>query len=144
MGLPIVRIAAGVFRAAAKIVGVDVLNEAAKTVEALQMTPEQEQAFKVAVMEHERELRQLDIEEIKTAMGESLAMIGSSDKYISRARPTGLYIAYVCTAAMAVALIAGKHIDATAILTLMGPLYGAQGYYMHLRTKEKLNGGNGD
>lgn len=106
--------------------------------------PELRAAMQAELHEHEKAMKALSVEELKTVLSETQLMVQSDDKYIARARPTGLYIAYLCSVALAAALIFGVKLDAAAILTLMGPLYGAQGYYMHLRTKEKMNGGNGN
>lgn len=144
MGFPIIGIAAKIIKAAAGVLGVDSVKDVVDAIQGNKLTPEQRLAIETATQEHEKEMRQLDIEELKEVMSETSLMIQSNDKYVARARPTGLYVAYSCSIAMVIALITGTHIDAAAILTLMGPLYGAQGYYMHLRTKEKMNGGNGD
>lgn len=103
-------------------------------------SPELRAQLQQAFLGHEAEMRRLGIEELKAVMSESLAMISSPDKFVSRARPTGLYIAYISTLALIIALITQVPIDPVAILTLMGPLFGAQGYYIYNRTREKLNG----
>jgi len=143
MAFPLLKLLPTVLRTVGKVVGIDIFDKAADAITGVQLTPEQQAALEQAMLVHEREMRALSIEEMRTVMSESLAMISSSDKYVARARPTGLYIAYLCTLALVVALVAQVKIDPAAILTLMGPLFGAQGYYMHLRTKEKMNGGNG-
>lgn len=137
MGFPIINIASKIIKAAAGVLGVDSVKDVVDAIQGNKLTPEQRLAIESAADEHEKEMTEL-------ALSETNLMIQSEDKYVSRARPTGLYVAYVSSIAMVIALISGTHIDAAAILTLMGPLYGAQGYYMHLRTKEKMNGGNGD
>lgn len=144
MAIPILGPILKIVKAAAGILGVDSVKEVFDAITHDKLTPEQRVALETAVMANRKEMRQLDIEELKTVMSETSLMIQSDDKYVKRARPTGLYVAYACSIAMTIALIAAVKIDAAAILTLMGPLYGAQGYYMHLRTKEKMNGGNGD
>lgn len=137
MGLPIINIASKIIKAAAGVLGIDSVKDVVDAIQGNKLTPEQRLAIENATNEHEKEMTDL-------ALSETNLMLQSQDKYVSRARPTGLYVAYACSVGMVVALITGTHIDAAAILTLMGPLYGAQGYYMHLRTKEKMNGGNGD
>ena len=59
------------------------------------------------------------------------------DKYVSRARPTGVYVSYLVALGFSGALIAGVQIDPTAILTLIGPLIGGSAFYTHKRTQEK-------
>ena len=143
MAFPLLKVLPKVLQTIGKIIGVDIFSQAGEVLSNIQVTPEQEQELQKALMEHEKALRQFDLEEVKTAMTESLAMIQSEDKFVSRARPTGLYIAYACTAALTIALIFQVKIDPVAVLTLMGPLFGAQGLYIYNRTKEKMNGGHG-
>jgi uncharacterized membrane protein len=133
----------GVLRTIGHVVGINIFDQAADALKNLNVSPEQQVELDKAMKAHEEAMESLSIEKLKTVLSETNAMLASSDKYVSRARPTGLYVAYLCSIAMTVTLIIGTHVDAAAILTLMAPLYGAQGYYMHLRTKEKLNG-NGD
>jgi hypothetical protein len=144
MGFPLINIAAKVIKAAAGILGVDSIKDVVDSIENNKLTPEQRVAIETATQEHEKEMRSLDIEELKQVMSETSLMIQSDDKFVKRARPTGLYVAYACSIAMTVALISGTHVDATAILTLMAPLYGAQSLYIYKRTQEKMNGGSGD
>src|SRR6266550_8946789 len=133
MGFPIITVASKIIKAAAGVLGIDSVKDVVDAIQGNKLTPEQRLAIEAATDEHEKEMTEL-------ALSETNLMIQSGDKYTSRARPTGLYVAYTCSMALVIALITGTHIDAAAILTLMGPLYGAQGYYMHLRTKEKLSG----
>ena len=78
-----------------------------------------------------------------------LAATKSEDKYVRRARPTGLYIAYAVTGILAltqtalliIAVIQGTEpiwLDTGAIATLLIPLYGNAMWYTHNRTKEKV------
>lgn len=144
MGIPLISLIPKVFKAAAGILGIDSVKDVVDAINNNKLTPEQRVELEQAVQEHTKEMRQLDITELKEVMSETSLMIQSTDKYVARARPTGLYTAYVISLGLAAALVFGVQIDATAILTLCAPMYGAQGYYMHLRTKEKMNGGNGD
>lgn len=139
MSIPILGPVLKIIKAAAGILGVDSVKDVFDAISKDKLTPEQRVALETAVLEQQKEMRQLDIEELKQVMSETSLMIQSEDNYVKRARPTGLYVAYACSIAMTIALLTGTTIDAVAILTLMGPLYGAQGYYMHLRTKEKMN-----
>src|SRR5437762_14304640 len=131
-----------VLQIAGNILGIGTLKDAGAAIKNLQLSPEQEAQLNQALMVHEAAMKQLSIDEMKTAMSESLAMISSSDKYVSRARPTGLYIFYGVSAAIAIGMLFGVHVDATAILTILGPLAGVGGVYVYARTKEKL-GANG-
>ena len=140
MAIPLLSLLPKALKVVGKIVGVDIFNDAAQVLEAAQQDPAKAQELELALLEHERELRAFELEEVKTAMAESLAMINSEDKYTRRARPTGLYIAYGCTVALTLALIFQVKIDPVAVLTLMGPLFGAQSLYIHNRTREKMNG----
>lgn len=133
MGIPILGPILKIVKAAAGILGVDSVKDVFDTISQNKLTPEQRLALEALEKEHVREMTEL-------ALSETNLMIQSEDRYVSYARPTGLYVAYLGSIGLVVALIAGVSIDPTAILTLMGPLYGAQGYYMHLRTKEKMNG----
>jgi len=144
MGFPIIGIAAKIIKAAAGVLGVDSVKDVVDAIQGGKLTPEQRLAIETATDEHEKEMRQLDLDELKVFMSESLAEIQSSDKYVSRARPTGLYIFYAVSAAISVGMLFGVKIDPTAVLTILGPLAGVGGTYVYQRTKEKMNGGNGD
>ena len=145
MGLPIIGWLPKVIKAAASILGVDSVKDVVDAIENNKLTPEQRVKIAEMAASHEEELRRLDIDEMKSAMSEYIAMISSSDKYVSRARPTGLYIFYTVSAALAVAMMFGVKLDPTAILTLLSPLAGVGGLYVYKRTSEKMNGnGNGD
>jgi len=144
MGFPIISIASKVIKAAAGVLGIDSVKDVVDAIQNNKLTPEQRIAIETATQEHQKEMRALDIEELKQVMSETSLMIQSDDKFVKRARPTGLYVAYACSIAMTIALISGTHVDATAILTLMAPLYGAQSLYIYKRTQEKMNGGGGE
>lgn len=130
----------GVLKTLARVAGIKIFDQAAEALKNLQLTPEKQLELDQEMARHEEAMEALSIDKLKTVLSETNAMLASSDKFTSRARPTGLYVAYACSVALVVALVAGVKIDAVAILTLMAPLYGAQGYYMGLRTKEKLGG----
>lgn len=131
---------------AAKALGVDI-DSAVRAIVGEQLTPEQQVALQTALAQHEREMKALSVEEMKIAVSESIAMIGSSDRFVSRARPVMLYAATAITCllccAVGYALVTNTTIElgaVGAIVSLMTPLWGAGGYYIHSRTKEKLNG----
>lgn len=140
MGIPILSIAGKVIKAAAGILGVDSVKDVVDAISNNKMTPEQRLALEAAAQEHEAEMERLNIEAMKVAMQESLAMVTSDDKFVKRARPFGLYSFYVASLALVIAEIAGAKVDPTAILTLLAPLAGVGGTYVYKRTQEKLNG----
>lgn len=144
MAVPLLSLVPKIFRTVGGILGLNSITDIVDAVSNNRLTPEQRVALDVALKEHEKEMRALDIEELKTVLSETNLMIASGDKYVARARPTGLYVAYVISIALTAALVYGTKIDAAAILTICAPLYGAQGYYMHLRTREKLNGNSAE
>lgn len=144
MAIPLLGVLPKILQAAAKILGLDKVSDVVDALTKNSLTPEQQVALDAAAKEYSKDMRQLDIEEMKAVMSEAIAMIESPDKYVARARPTGLYVAYAATTALCIAAILNLPLDRTLILELILPLYGAQGYYMHLRTKEKMNGNGGD
>ena len=109
------------------------------------LSPEQKVALQTALMEHDAQMSAIRLDELKTVIGESVAEIQSSDKYVARARPTGLYIFYGVSGAIAIGMLLGVKIDPTAVLTVLGPLAGVGGTYIYQRTQEKIAqmGGNG-
>ena len=144
MSLPILKWLPKIVKAAAGILGLDSVKELADAIENDKLTPEQRLALAQAAQEHEAAMRQLGIDEMKTAMGEYMAMIASPDKYVSRARPTGLYIYYAATLFLTVTMALNGVKDPTLYFTVLGPLAGVGGLYVYKRTTEKMNGGNGD
>ena len=101
------------------------------------MPPEQRVAF-------ETKMAEIGLEEFKTEINAKVDLmkteIQSKDKFIGRARPTGLYIYYLVTVVAVVALVAGIELDTGALVTIVAPLAGFGGWYTHNRTKEKVNG----
>src|SRR3990172_2637795 len=140
MAIPFFKILPGVLKAVGRILGIDVVKQAGEALGQATLSPQEEGAIQTALLEHEVTMRQLSIDEMKTAMAESLAMIASPDKWVSRARPTGLYIFYLITAAIAIGMLAGVKIDPAAVLTILSPLGGVGGLYVYKRTQEKVNG----
>lgn len=132
--------------------GADALADAIKPEN---IPPEKQAELQAALMVHEEKMKALGIEELKTqiegfkattddmkvALSESLAMIQSQDKYVSRARPTGVYAATAITAALAIGEICGAKIDSGAMIYLLAPLWGNSMWYATQRTKEKISGG---
>lgn len=134
----------GIIRTVGSVLNIGFLKDGADALEKAQLTPEQQASMQSALQTYELQMKQLGLEEFKTVMSESLAEITSPDRYVARARPTGLYIAYLGTAALVAANIAGVKIDTGAMVTLLTPMWSQAAWYTYNRTKEKLaNGGNG-
>jgi hypothetical protein len=132
----------GILKTIARLTGLP-LGDAASALEGAQLTPEQAAAVQDALQRHEQAMKALSVEELKAVISENVAMVTSPDKYVSRARPTGLYIFYAITGVLAVAKILGAAIDPSAIVTILLPLGGTSGLYVYQRTQEKL-GKNGN
>lgn len=131
----------GLLQTIGKVVGIDV-GPLVKGLEGQNLSPEKQAELEQAVMLHEKDMRSADVEELKVFMSEALAEIQSSDKYVSRARPTGLYIFYIASFTVAIGLLLGVKVDPAAILTVLGPLAGVGGTYVYRRSTEKI--ANGD
>lgn len=152
MGIPLLGLIPKIIKTAASILGVDSVKDVVDAIEGNKLTPDQRVALDAATKQYALEMRGFDIEELKASLSESIAMIQSSDKYTSRARPTMLYAATGVTVllclAIGIAVLRSVHIDlgiAGIISSMLLPLWGAAGWYVHSRTKEKMNGnGNGD
>lgn len=95
------------------------------------LTPEQQLALQTEMDKHEADM-------LSALNAESIAEIQSPDKYVARARPTGLYIAYACTLGMVTALVLGIKLDTGAMITLLAPCWGQAAWYTANRTKEKI------
>ena len=116
-------------------------NKVKDVVDAIEGAPPEIRAKMAAdLQQYQLAQRAFDLDELKAIMSESLAMVASPDKYVARARPTGLYIFYLVSAGIAIAMIFGVKVDPTAVLTVLGPLAGVGGTYVYNRTREKLNG----
>jgi len=127
-----------ILKTVGSVLGLHAVTEAGNALAATQLTPEQSVALQTALAQHEEAMARVSLEELKTVMSESLAELESPDKYTSRARHTGLYIAYLGTSAIIAATIAGVHMDAGALLTLLAPMWGQAAWYSYNRTQEKL------
>lgn len=149
----------GILSGAIKTVG-DILHfpgadALANAIKPENVPPEKQAELQAALLVHEEKMKALGIEELKVqieafkastedmkvALSESLAMIQSPDKYVSRARPTGVYAATVITAALAIGELFGQHFDTGAMITLLAPLWGNSMWYAAQRTKEKMQQG---
>lgn len=145
MGIPLLGLVPKILKAASSILGIDSVKDVVDAISNNKLTPEQRMALEQAMREHEKEMRALDVEEMKTFVLESVAMIQSTDKFTSRARPTGLYLAYILTGfVVVVKALVDTTLDVGAALMLVAPFWGAGVQYQYLRSKEKMNGGNGD
>lgn len=142
MAFPLLGLLPTILKTIGRVTGLSVVNDAAEALTKAQFSPEQQAQLQSELLRHEAAMKQLSIDEMRTAMSESLAMISSADRYVSRARPTGLYIFYGVSSAIAVGMLFGVKIDPTAVLTILAPLAGVGGTYVYSRTREKL-GKNG-
>lgn len=150
MGFPLISVLGKLVKIAGNVLGVDSVKDVVDAFENNKLTPEQKAALEAGLREHEEAMEQFSLERMKLAVQESVALIQSPDKFVSRARPTMLYAATVVVMFLAVCIgiVLVKHtpIDwgvVGAMTSLLAPLFGAGGYYIGQRTKEKLNG-NGD
>jgi hypothetical protein len=142
MAFPLLKLLPSILRTIVKLTGLP-LGDAATALEGAQLTPEQAAAVQEALQRHEAAMKALSVEELKAVISENVAMVTSPDRFVSRARPTGLYIFYLITGVLAVAKILGAAIDPSAIVTILLPLGGTSGLYVYQRTQEKL-GKNGN
>lgn len=142
--IPLLGILPKIIKAAGSILGVDSVKDVVDAIEGNKLTPEQKVALDTATKQFEVEMRQIDTEQMKQFVAESVAEIQSSDKYVSRARPTGLYLAYALSAFVVIGMLTHLPIDRALVAEVIVPMYGAGGYYMYLRTKEKMNGNGGE
>jgi len=136
----------GILKTIGNITGIKIFGDASNALIGAQLSPEQQAQLETALQAHEAEMAQINLDSFKTAMSEALAEVQSTDKYVSRARPTGLYIFYLVSGAIAVGMLFGVKLDPTAVLTILGPWAGVGGTYVYQRTQEKvaaLRNGNG-
>ncbi len=123
------------------VFGVD-LSAIEKALEKDDLSPQQ----RVMLQDHTIRLKELALEEVQTEVNAKLelmkAELEQEDKFVKRARPTGLYVSYLVSLGLAVALIAGADIDPAAVLTILGPVMGFSGWYTYQRSQEKLNDKN--
>ena len=153
MAFPLLKLLPSLLRTIGKITGLP-LGDAATALEGAKLTPEQQLALQESLERHEQAMKALSVDEMKTAISESLAMIQSEDKFVKHARPSMLYAATAITVALCiavgVAILKASPIDLGtigAITSLMVPLWGASGYYVGKRSEEKIAGmqnGNGN
>ena len=130
-------------KGAAKIIGGALGIDVAGALEAFDsddLSPE----LQVQLQQYELSLRQLARDELKDEIDAKVDLmkteIESGDKFVRRARPTGLYISYLVSLGLAAALIFQVDIDPTAVLVLIGPLMGFSSFYTYSRTQEKKVG----
>src|SRR5207302_5653713 len=100
-----------ILKTVGSVLGLNAVSAAGDALASTQLTPEQSVALQSALAVHEEAMAKISLDELKTVMSESLAEIESPDKFTSRARPTGLYMAYAGTSAIIAATIAGVHMD---------------------------------
>lgn len=152
MGIQIIGWIPKIIKVAASVLGVDSVKDVVDALENNKLTPDQRVALDAATKQYALEMRGFDLEEVKSTMTQAIAELQSPDKYVSRARPTILYVASGISIFLAVVLgiVIIKHTTIEwgavgAMSSLLGTLFGVSGYYVGKRTAEKLNGnGNGD
>lgn len=141
MAFPIISWIPKIIKTAANILGVDSVKDVVDALENNKLTPDQRVALDAASKQFELEMRQIDVQQMQQFVTEAVAEINSGDKYTARARPTGLYMAYFLSGLIVVASVVFKvEIDRALIAEIILPMYSAAGYYMYLRSKEKMNG----
>jgi hypothetical protein len=128
-------------KGAAKLVGGAVGIDVEGALDAIMDNPTPEQ--EAQLQQFEVQMKELALKELETEIDAKVELmvteIKSEDAFVRRARPTGLYISYLVMTGLAAALVAGVDIDATAILTLVGPLMGYSSWYSHNRSSDKKN-----
>ena len=134
-----------VLKTVGSVLGLNVVKDAGAALAAAQLSPEKAAELQEALLVHEQAMAQISLDELKTVISESVAEIQSPDKYVARARPTGLYILYGVSGAIAIGMLLGVKLDPTAVLTVLAPLAGVGGTYVYQRSQEKIAqmGGNG-
>lgn len=142
MAFPLLKLLPGILKTIGRISGLP-LGDAAASLEKAEFTPEQQLALQEALQRHEAAMKQLSVDELRAVIQENIVATQNEDKYVRRARPTGLYAFYGICTATAIALLVGIKIDPVAILTLTLPMAGVGGTYVYNRTREKLKNGNG-
>lgn len=130
----------GILKTLGKVLGVKVFDDAANVLTNTQIPPEKQAELQEAMLAHEAQMEQIRSDELKTIVSQALAEAQSADAYVRRARPTGLYIFYLTSGAIAIGMLLGVKIDPTAVLTILGPLAGVGGTYVYQRTQEKKAG----
>lgn len=127
-----------VLQTVARIAGIDVTP----IVSAISgLPPEKKLELETAIMNHELEMQKLDVAALSQLVDEAKAATTSEDKFVRRARPMGLYVAYLITAIIAIGVLLNlvKQETWPLIAEIILPLYGNAAYYSHNRTKEKIN-----
>ena len=79
-----------ILKAVGSVLGIGVVKDAGAALAAAQISPEQQVALQEALLVHEKEMAQINLDTLKSLLSESLAEIQSPDKFVARARPTGL------------------------------------------------------
>lgn len=123
-----------------KVTGNDKITEAGDALAGTALTPEQNVQLQIALSEHAVELAKVGADELKALISEAIAATQSEDPWVRRARPMGLYCAYLVTMVLVGAMIFEVKLDTGAIATLIVPLFGNAAWYTHNRTKEKIAG----
>ena len=127
-----------ILKTVGNVLGIGVVKDAGAALASAQLSPDQQAALQTAMLAHEEAMANISLDQLKATLSESLAEITSPDKFVSRARPTGLYVAYVGTLALIIATILSVKVDSGAIITLLAPMWGQAAWYTYNRTQEKL------
>lgn len=121
------------------------LKEVAEAISPDKIPTEKQAEVQLALFKHQENMAAFEIEKLRTqidemkiSVSESLAMIQSSDKFTSRARPMGVYAATFITVMLAVGMMFEIKLDTGAIVSLLVPLWGSASFYTYNRTQEKL------
>lgn len=132
---------------AGKVTGIGLLNDAASALKGADISPEKQAEIRDSLFHHEEVIAAIESGNLKIGADETIAMISSSDKWTSRARPTAIYAATGITVMIGVALcwclvnkIAVDMGAIGAILSLLTPLWTNSIWYTNSRTKEKIAG----
>jgi hypothetical protein len=124
----------GALRTVGKLLGIGPKVEEIATAIA-GATPEQRLQLQESLQEHEARVLGLAVEQVK-------AETASDDKFVSRQRATGCYIAYAILV-VNYCLFPVFKVSFAMPLEILLALLGFPAWYGWLRTKEKMNGGNG-
>lgn len=128
-----------VLKTVGKVVGIDV-DPIVNAIAGTKLSPEQQLALQQELHQYEVAMAAQDTEQMKAYISEAIAEVGSNDKFVSRARPSGYYAFILCSVAVVVAGIAGVALDHTLVLEVILPLGGAGAQWQYNRTQEKKAG----
>src|SRR5216117_831209 len=79
IGVNLFSLLPSILKAVGSVLGIGVVKDAGAALAAAQISPEQQVALQEALLVHEKEMAQINLDELKTAISESVAMIQSDD-----------------------------------------------------------------